>query len=67
VSKTTPINIIEGMLAHAVKIAGDDEQALSVVFMVMANVIAELPGDNSALTDWIVQSSKQFGRNAKRD
>ena len=66
-SKTTPINIIEGMLAHAVKIAGDDEQALSVVFMVMANVIAELPGDNSALTDWIVQSSKQFGRNAKRD
>jgi len=54
-----PIDIIASMLSHAVKTA-DNKQALIVVLAVMAKVITELPGDNSALLEWVAQSTKRF-------
>jgi hypothetical protein len=56
-----PIDIIASMLSHAVKTA-DNKQALIIVFAVMAQVIKDLPGDNSALLTWIAQSTKQFAK-----
>jgi hypothetical protein len=56
-----PIDIIASMLSHAMKTA-DNQQALAVVFAVMAQVIKNLPGDNSALLTWIEQSTTRFAK-----
>jgi len=59
-----PIDIIASMLSHAVKTA-DNKQALIVVLAVMAKVITELPGDNSALLAWVEQSTKRLAKECR--
>ena len=61
--RTTPMDIIIGMIFTAVKSAKrEDRPALVVVLGVMIHVIDELPGDNSALINYIEQVIARFSK-----
>ena len=47
-----PIDIVAGMLVHALQENSSDE-SLPVVFLIMSKVIGELPGDNSVVVTWM--------------
>ena len=47
-----PIDIVAGMLVHALQESSNDE-SLPVVFLIMSKVIGELPGDNSVMVAWM--------------
>ena len=47
-----PVDIIADMLVHALK-ENSNEESLFVVFLIISKVVADLPGDNSAVIDWI--------------
>jgi hypothetical protein len=56
----TPADLIVVMLFHAVQQAPEDKQSLVIVLGIMAHVVEELPGDNSALLSYIEQIIKRF-------
>jgi len=64
---STPMDIIAGMIAHAIKTSGEDKQALVVVLIVMGKVISEMPGNNSAVMNWVIESSARLSRVGRRD
>lgn len=56
-----PIDIVAGMLVHALKSNAKHDE-LSVVFLIMSRLIEELPGDNTNLINWMDQSISFMSR-----